>query len=164
MCTASSASRACGAVASASLYTATEPTPSSRHARTIRSAISPRFAMRTLLNTELAFGHRQDVAHRRALELRASNEAVAKNAVGADQEGRRVRAVERIDAERMPHAEGLHHLAIAIAENWKSIRLTELLERDTHAIPGLREHGRDANSSRLERRERLLQLRELATA
>src|SRR5512146_742276 len=50
MCTASSASRTCGARASASLYTATDDTPSSRQARMIRSAISPRLAMSTFVN------------------------------------------------------------------------------------------------------------------
>src|SRR5437867_7616894 len=52
MCTASSAARTCGALASASLYTATARTPSSRHARMMRSAISPRLAMRTLANMQ----------------------------------------------------------------------------------------------------------------
>src|SRR5213075_1532170 len=50
MWTASSASRTCGARASASLYTATDATPNSRHARTTRSAISPRLATSTFLN------------------------------------------------------------------------------------------------------------------
>src|SRR5512142_1279792 len=104
MCTASSASRACGAEASASLNTATEPTPSSRHARTIRSAISPRFAIRSLLNTQLAFGDAQNVAHGRALELCAAHEAVAEHARGVDEKGRGMRAVERVDAERVPDA------------------------------------------------------------
>src|SRR5665213_1492797 len=108
MCTASSASRACGAVASASLYTATEPTPSSLHARTIRSAISPRFAMRTLLHTELAYGDGQDIAHGCALELRAPDKAVAQHSVRTDKKRRGMRAVEGIDAQRMPYAEGLH--------------------------------------------------------
>src|SRR4051812_30433828 len=110
MFTASSASRACGADASASLNTATEPTPSSLHARTIRSAISPRFAMRTLLNTQLALGGAEDVAHRCALELRAPHEAVAEHVVGVDEKGCRVCAVEGVDAERMPHAIGFDHL------------------------------------------------------
>src|SRR6266550_2348854 len=51
MLTASSASRTCGARTSASLYTATVFTPSSWQARMTRRAISPRFAIRTLLNT-----------------------------------------------------------------------------------------------------------------
>src|SRR5512143_4052314 len=50
MFTASSASRTCGARASASLYTATDATPSSRQARMTRNAISPRLAMSTFLN------------------------------------------------------------------------------------------------------------------
>src|SRR5689334_4796316 len=51
MFTASSASRTCGADTSASLYTATDRTPSSRHARIILTAISPLFATRTLENS-----------------------------------------------------------------------------------------------------------------
>src|ERR1700716_225607 len=121
MFTASSASRACGADASASLNTATDPTPSSLQARTIRSAISPRFAMRTLLNTQLAFGDAQDVAHGRALELRAADEAVAEHVRGVDEKGRWMRAVERVDAKRVPHAVGLHRLPIAITENREAI-------------------------------------------
>src|ERR1700722_14025624 len=50
MQTASSAKRTCSARASTSECTATVLTPSSRHARRIRSAISPRFAIRTFLN------------------------------------------------------------------------------------------------------------------
>src|SRR5215207_2986228 len=53
MCAASSASRTCGARASASLYTATDAMPSSRHARMMRRAISPRLAIRILLNIRL---------------------------------------------------------------------------------------------------------------
>src|SRR5580658_1937770 len=48
--TASSASRTNAAVRSTSLCTATVLTPRSRHPRMIRSAISPRLAMRTLSN------------------------------------------------------------------------------------------------------------------
>ena len=47
---ASSASRTCSEPRSASEYTATVLSPSSRHARMIRTAISPRFAIRTLEN------------------------------------------------------------------------------------------------------------------
>src|SRR4051794_36577572 len=50
MQTASSAKRTWRARASASECTATVATPSSRHARITRSAISPRFAMRIFLN------------------------------------------------------------------------------------------------------------------
>src|SRR3954464_14616028 len=49
---ASSASRTCGARASASLYTATDAMPISRHARMTRSAISPRLATRILSNID----------------------------------------------------------------------------------------------------------------
>src|SRR5215203_2981602 len=51
MHTSSSANRTCSDSRSASEYTATVCTPSSRHARMTRSAISPRLAMRTFLNT-----------------------------------------------------------------------------------------------------------------
>jgi len=51
MHTSSSAKRTCSDSRSASEYTATVWTPNSLHARITRSAISPRFAMRTLLNT-----------------------------------------------------------------------------------------------------------------
>src|SRR5689334_15086926 len=51
MQTSSSANRTCSDSRSASEYTATVCTPSSRHALMTRSAISPRFAMRTFLNT-----------------------------------------------------------------------------------------------------------------
>src|SRR5579885_1950427 len=50
MHTSSSAKRTCSDSRSASEYTATVCTPSSRHARMTRSAISPRFAIRTSLN------------------------------------------------------------------------------------------------------------------
>src|SRR3979411_666680 len=50
MHTSSSAKRTCSDSRSASEYTATVSTPSSRHARMMRSAISPRFAIRTFLN------------------------------------------------------------------------------------------------------------------
>src|SRR5690606_12393820 len=47
---ASSASRTCRASRSASEYTATVPTPSRRHVRTTRQAISPRLAISTFMN------------------------------------------------------------------------------------------------------------------
>src|SRR6516225_2255161 len=50
MHTLSSASRTCIASSSAVECTATEETPSSLHARRMRSAISPRFAIRILSN------------------------------------------------------------------------------------------------------------------
>src|ERR1700691_5870119 len=53
MHTLSSARRTCIASASAVECTATVEIPSSRHARWIRRAISPRLAMRILLNTQL---------------------------------------------------------------------------------------------------------------
>src|SRR4051794_39296185 len=51
MQTSSSANRTCSDSRSASEYTATVCTPSSRHARMTRSAISPRLAISTFLNT-----------------------------------------------------------------------------------------------------------------
>ena len=51
MQTASSAKRTCSESRSASEKTATASTPSSWHARMMRSAISPRFAISTLENT-----------------------------------------------------------------------------------------------------------------
>src|SRR4051794_6689021 len=50
MQTSSSAKRTCSELSSASEYTATVRMPSSRHAQMIRSAISPRFAIRIFLN------------------------------------------------------------------------------------------------------------------
>src|SRR6266542_3947439 len=50
MQTSSSAKRTCSDSRSASEYTATVWTPSSRHARITRSAISPRLAIRIFLN------------------------------------------------------------------------------------------------------------------
>src|SRR5262252_5409370 len=50
MQTSSSANRTCSEFSSASEYTATVRTPSSRHAQMMRSAISPRFAIRIFLN------------------------------------------------------------------------------------------------------------------
>src|SRR5688572_3484705 len=58
MQTSSSAKRTCSDSRSASEYTATVCTPSSRHARMTRSAISPRFAIRTFLNTGAPRGRR----------------------------------------------------------------------------------------------------------
>src|SRR5690349_10899861 len=65
MCTASSASRTCGARASASLYTATLRMPSSWQARTTRRAISPRLAIRIFENMksrEWGIGNREWVS------------------------------------------------------------------------------------------------------
>src|SRR5678809_514802 len=53
MQTFSSAKRTCSESVSAVEWTATVLMPISRHARITRSAISPRFAMRTFLNTLL---------------------------------------------------------------------------------------------------------------
>src|SRR5579862_3339738 len=60
MWNASSAMRTWRAPRSASEYTATVAIPISRQARITRTAISPRFAMRTFLNT--AYDHTQDVS------------------------------------------------------------------------------------------------------
>ena len=52
MQTSSSANRTCSEFSSASEYTATVLMPSSRHAWMMRSAISPRLAIRIFLNIE----------------------------------------------------------------------------------------------------------------
>src|SRR5438270_1105274 len=57
MCTASSAKRTTADSASAVEYTATDLTPSSRHARATRRAISPRLAIRTFSNTRSPMAH-----------------------------------------------------------------------------------------------------------
>src|SRR5581483_1248503 len=64
MHTLSSASRTCMASASAVEWTATVATPSSLQARSTRSAISPRLAMRILSNIRVLtrFDHRQRLA------------------------------------------------------------------------------------------------------
>src|SRR6187399_731473 len=51
MCTASSQAATCAAWASASEYTATVPMPIRRAVRATRQAISPRFAISSLVNT-----------------------------------------------------------------------------------------------------------------
>src|SRR5262249_50664071 len=56
MARASSASRTCSAGRSHSEYTAMVRMPISRHARMMRTAISPRLAMRILFNGARAFG------------------------------------------------------------------------------------------------------------
>src|ERR1700734_356814 len=61
---ASSARRTCSAARSASLKIATVATPSSRHARIMRSAISPRLATSTFLNTRTVYcKQRRAVVH-----------------------------------------------------------------------------------------------------
>src|SRR6185369_16503197 len=55
MQTFSSAKRTCSASASAVEWIATDFSPASRQARITRSAISPRLAMRTFLNTARAY-------------------------------------------------------------------------------------------------------------
>src|SRR6266545_188673 len=70
MCTDSSATRTTPESASGVEYTATEPMPSSRQARATRSAISPRFAIRTFWNTCAPALHLVGVEeHERLLEL-----------------------------------------------------------------------------------------------
>src|SRR6478672_5960901 len=62
MQTSSSAKRTCSDSRSASEYTATVSTPSSRQARMTRSAISPRLAIRTFLNMERSGARRRAVS------------------------------------------------------------------------------------------------------
>jgi len=68
---ASSASLTCRELRSASEYTATVRTPNSWQARMMRTAISPRFAMRTFWNMRLGEGLNQNkrlaVLHRVAV-------------------------------------------------------------------------------------------------
>src|SRR5436190_21482285 len=68
MQTSSSAKRTCSDSRSASEYTATVCTPSSRHARMTRSAISPRLAICTFLNTDAPRGGRPFVVAQDLLE------------------------------------------------------------------------------------------------
>src|SRR4051794_11469526 len=68
MQTSSSAKRTCSDSRSASEYTATVSTPSSRQARMTRSAISPRLAIRTFLNTETSEDRRPAVGDQDFLE------------------------------------------------------------------------------------------------
>src|SRR3954471_15162065 len=58
MATASSQAATCIEPASASEWTATDAMPSLRKVRAMRQAISPRLAMRTLLNMRLSCGGR----------------------------------------------------------------------------------------------------------
>ena len=62
MQTSSSAKRTCRASRSASLYTATVRMPSSRQAEMMRSAISPRLAIRIFLNMRVSYGERARIA------------------------------------------------------------------------------------------------------
>src|SRR5882762_5025707 len=71
MHTDSSARRTCRLSRSASLNTATVAISSSRQARMTRSAISPRFATRTLRNMPLELAHPVGVAARPGLVRRA---------------------------------------------------------------------------------------------
>src|SRR6516225_2941017 len=131
MRTASSASRTCGAPASASLYTATARTPSSRHARTMRSAISPRLAMSTLSNIQLRGG--EDGGERRARELRAPDERVAQAPLRVDEERRRMRDVPRVEPDGMPDAVALDHGAVLIAAERERVAVLRAAQRVGHA-------------------------------
>src|SRR6516164_6158048 len=163
MRTASSASRTCGAPASASLYTATARTPSSRHARTMRSAISPRLAMSTLSNIGLRGGG-EDGGEGRARELRAPDERVAQAPLRVDEERRRMRDVPRVEPDGMPDAVALDHGAVLIAAERERVAVLRAAQRVGHARARLREHHRDPDRGVLVTRPRVAQLPELPAA
>src|SRR5215210_3919070 len=79
MQTSSSAKRTCSDSRSASEYTATVCTPSSRQARMTRSAISPRLAIRTFLNMHApracppAVGNRDELYHALVVDARVQD-------------------------------------------------------------------------------------------
>src|SRR5690242_673475 len=101
--TASSASLTNAAFASASLCTATVDTPRSRHARTTRSAISPRLATRTFLNTPDLF----DVDDR---VLRRHDRSLADEDVGHLAGTRRRDVV--LHLHRLEHRDGVAELDV----------------------------------------------------
>ena len=101
MHTSSSAKRTCSDSRSASEYTATVCTPSSRHARITRSAISPRLAMRTFLNTGAPWAT-AGVAHQWAASLWRGDGAVPP--VMSEK--------VRSDAESMPEARSANSLGL----------------------------------------------------
>src|SRR5215208_4741958 len=93
MHTSSSAKRTCSDSRSASEYTATVCTPSSRHARMTRSAISPRLEMRTLLNMT-ARQYERRLRIRIAFEARPGRVARTSDALDPKRELRRTGRVE----------------------------------------------------------------------
>ena len=74
MHTSSSAKRTCSDSWSASLYTATVATPSSRHARITRRAISPRLAIRIFLN--IGYPVRPPESPNRSAKVRSDAESI----------------------------------------------------------------------------------------
>src|SRR5262245_36308094 len=135
MQTFSSAKRTCSESVSAVECTATVLIPISRHARITRSAISPRFAMRTFLHTgsvylfrqseevlavfhvgavlhedllDLAFGFGLDLVHQLHRLDDADHLALAHRLAGLDEDGRlrRRRAIERADERRADERPG----------------------------------------------------------
>src|SRR5687768_14296833 len=114
MHTSSSAKRTCSDSRSASEYTATVWIPSSRQARITRSAISPRFAIRTFLNIQGRYRRGRSLL---LLERAPALVARSSNTLHTKREFRRTAGVEhgtlvRDDALRIPlHqrlVEGLH--------------------------------------------------------
>ena len=87
MHTSSSAKRTCSDSWSGSLYTATVATPSSRHARITRSAISPRLAIRIFLNIDYPI--RPPESLNRSLNVRSDVESIPltfnANSLGLDE-------------------------------------------------------------------------------
>src|ERR1043165_4079136 len=109
MHTASSASRTYLASRSASEYTTTDFTPSSRQARWMRSAISPRFAIRIFLNMPLAalFDDEQGLPEFHGLAVLAEDAGDRAGLVGLDL----VHDLHRLDdADRLAFLDDLAHV------------------------------------------------------
>src|SRR5262245_48936844 len=117
MQTDSSASRTWRLSRSAWLKTATVEILSSRHARMMRRAISPRFAIRTLRNMGLRLGH--PVRRRRAEARRA--DLAARGGLAT----RRAALATRLD--RRPLAVRGTHDALELEQQF--VRLVAVLER-----------------------------------
>src|SRR5512132_3101508 len=99
----SSASRTCMAFASAVECTATERIPISRQARTMRSAISPRLAMRILWNTS-GSGDQIFVDHERVSDQQQRLAVLDGHAAGDEQ------PLDAAGPMRLDRVEHLHRL------------------------------------------------------
>src|SRR5579863_2054580 len=104
----SSAKRTCSASASAVEWTATERSPISRQARMTRSAISPRFAMRTFLN----MGTRGELAAPPAKSLvERSPPSLTRSRLHLLRLGHADEVLAVLDVLAVPHQD-LFHLAV----------------------------------------------------
>src|SRR6267142_1498180 len=101
MQTSSPAKRTCSDSRSASEYTAPVSSPSSRHARMTRRAISPRLAMRTFLNTPGSAGVAGRAGSAVGEEDLPNHQGVRSSARGAD-ESPVISVNFRSDAESTP--------------------------------------------------------------